>query len=179
MNLKTTFLLIAILTGYNQLSAQRIIQRRPAAEQATRKRDAGSPIDSVRLIFPGAQKIEKINSCWNAAKDQKGNTLGYVLNSIEYGKENKGFGDDVPTWVILDKKGVIRKVCIINSYETRSYQRLVHRKKFYNQWLGLNLQSAGNKDIDIVTGATLTSTAVKNNMKLIIDQAIKTKPAGL
>lgn len=179
MKFKITLMLIIILCGYNQLSAQRIIQRRPAAEQAKRKRDAGTPIDSVRLLFPAAQTIEKINTCWNAAKDQKGNTLGYVLNSIEYGKENKGFGDDVPTWVILDKKGIIQKVCIINSYETRSYQRLVHRKKFYNQWVGKSLQEAKNKEVDIVTGATLTSTAIKNNMKLIIDQAIKNKPSGI
>lgn len=172
------FLLITILINLNPLSAQRIIQRRPAAEQAKRKRDAGSPIDTVRLIFPEAHTIEKINPSWNAVKDANNNTLGYVLNSLEYGKENKGYGDDVPTWVITDKKGTIQKVCIINSYETRSYQRLIHRKKFYEQWVGKSLEESKNMKVDIVSGATLTSTAVKNNMQLIIDNALKNKPAN-
>lgn len=158
--------------------AQRIIQRRPAQEQATRKRDAGTPLDSVKSIFPNTLRIDKINNYWNAAKDKNGNTLGFVFSSLEYGKENKGFGDDVPTWVITDKKGIIKKVCIINSYETRSYQRLVHRKKFYQQWIGKSLEESKSMKVDIVSGATLTSTAIKNNMQLIIDNALKNKPAN-
>lgn len=175
---KIILLFVICGTLYSSAIAQRIIQRRPAQEQATRKRDAGNPLDSVKSIFPNASKIDPLNSYWNAAKDQKGNTLGFVFSSLEYGKENKGFGDDVPTWVITDKKGIIKKVCIINSYETRSYQRLVHRKKFYQQWVGKTLEESKNMKVDIVSGATLTSTAIKNNMQLIIGNALRNKPAN-
>lgn len=179
MQIKTILLSIICMLVCGTLYSQRIIQRRPPQEQATRKRDAGSPLDTVRTVFPNTNKIEQINKYWNAAKDNKGNTLGYVFTSQDYGQENKGFGDDVPTWVITDKKGIIKKVCIIGSYETRSYLRYVHRKKFYQQWTGKGLGESREMKVDIVSGATLTSTAVKNNMRLIISNALKSKPEGI
>lgn len=139
-----------------------------------RKKD--SPVDTVKTVLPKVSAIKPINEVWNKAVDAKGNLLGYVFNSEKYGVDIFGYYEDVPTLVVTDKNHKILKVSVINSYETEDYLRRIRKNGFFSKWNGKQIQSAKDLKVDAVSGATLTSEAVIDNMKLISEKAVKTQP---
>lgn len=142
----------------------------------TPQRKVDSPIDTVKLIYPKATTIQPINDIWNKAVDSKGNLLGYVFNSQIYGVDNLGYYEDVPVLVITDKSENIQYVSIINSLETPSYLADVYGSGFLQKWNGKKIKELKSVEVDAVSGATLTSEAVIENMKLISTKAAEKQP---
>lgn len=168
---RTSFWVAALLVAATTLLAQNPHAggKRPAP---TRKVD--SPIDTVKAVYPSATAIKPVNSIWNQIVDAKGNLLGYLFNSQAYGTKNFGFYEDVPVLVITDKAQKIQRVAVVNSFETPKYLRTIHQSGFYQKWVGKTIKEAATLEVDIVTGATLTSEAVLENMKLIGQKATTT-----
>lgn len=142
--------------------------------EPVRKKD--SPVDTVKTVLPKVSAIKPINDVWNKAVDAKGNLLGYVFNSEKYGIDIFGYYEDVPTLVVTDKNYKILKVSVINSYETEEYLGRVRKKGFFSKWNGKQIQSVKDLKVDAVSGATLTSEAVIDNVKLISEKAVKSQP---
>lgn len=140
------------------------------------QRKVDSPIDTVKLVHPKATAIQPINDIWNKAIDAKGNLLGYVFNSQLYGVDNLGYYEDVPVLVITDKTEKITYVSIINSLETPSYLDDIYSSGFLQKWNGKKIKELKEVEVDGVTGATLTSEAVIENMKLISTKAVEKQP---
>ncbi|MGL4411580.1 MAG: FMN-binding protein [Bacteroidales bacterium] len=138
--------------------------------EPTRKAD--SIIDSVRTVYPSAAEIKPINTIWNSVIDKKGKEVGYLFNSQEYGSDIWGYYEDVPTIVVTDKSHKIVKVAVVNSFETPSYLNKIYRSGFLKRWNGTDIKDASKRSVDAVTGATLTSEAVIENIKLISDKSI-------
>ncbi|MGL5013846.1 MAG: FMN-binding protein [Bacteroidales bacterium] len=138
--------------------------------EPTRKVD--SIIDSVRTVYPSAADIKPINTIWNSIIDNKGKEVGYLFNSQEYGSDIWGYYEDVPTIVVTDKSHKIVKVAVVNSFETPSYLNKIYRSGFFKRWNGTDIKDASKRSVDVVTGATLTSEAVIENIKLISDKSI-------
>lgn len=142
--------------------------------EPVRKKD--SPVDTVKTVLPKVSAIKPVNDVWNKAVDAKGNLLGYVFNSEKYGVDIFGYFEDVPTLVVTDKNYKILKVSVINSYETEEYLRKIRKNGFFSKWNGKTIQSAKDLKVDAVSGATLTTEAVIDNVKLISEKAVKTQP---
>ncbi|MGL4993195.1 MAG: FMN-binding protein [Bacteroidales bacterium] len=138
--------------------------------EPTRKAD--SIIDSVRTVYPSAADIKPLNTIWNSIIDKKGNQVGFLFNSQEYGTDIWGYYEDVPTIVVTDKSHKIVKVAVVNSLETPSYLNKIYRSGFLKKWNGIDIKEASKTNVDAVTGATLTSEAVIENIKLISDKSI-------
>lgn len=139
-----------------------------------RKKD--SPVDTVKTVLPKVSAIKPINEVWNKAVDAKGNLLGYVFNSEKYGVDIFGYYEDVPTLVVTDKNHKILKVSVINSYETESYLNKIRKSGFFLKWTGKQIQSVQDFKVDAVSGATLTSEAVIDNVKLISEKSRHSEP---
>ncbi|MGL4852839.1 MAG: FMN-binding protein [Phocaeicola sp.] len=151
-----------------------ITAQAPKRSRRVPERKLDSPLDTVKLIYPKATAIQPINSVWNKAVDNKGNLLGYVFNSEVYGIDNLGYYEDVPVLVVTDKSEKIQYVSIINSYETPEYVEDIYRSGFMERWNGKKLTDIQSIEVDGVSGATLTSEAVIENMKLIANKALTT-----
>lgn len=168
---KLAILTFSLLCASLLLTAQG--QRRA---KRTPQRKVDSPIDTVKLIYPKATDILPINTVWNKVIDAKGNLLGYVFNSQEYGVDNLGYYEDVPVLVVTDKAEKIQSVSIINSLETPSYVRDVYSSGFMQKWNGKKIKELNSVEVDAVSGATFTTEAVIQNMKLISTKAIENQP---
>ncbi|MGL5317850.1 MAG: FMN-binding protein [Bacteroidales bacterium] len=148
------------------------ISAKPA--EPVRKKD--SPVDTVRTVLPKTVAIQPVNEIWSKAVDAKGRLLGYVFNSEKYGIDIFGYYEDVPTLVVTDSQQKILKVSVINSYETEEYLTIIRNKGFFSKWNGKQIQSAKDLKVDAITGATLTTEAIIDNIKLISEKAVKTQP---
>ena len=123
------------------------------------------PVSEVQPYFADAAKTKAIDTAFYEVKDAKGKKLGTVLFSSPYSDQVKGFNGPTPLLIALDADGRIKDVVLLENQETPNFAKRVVDGGLYQAWNGLTVDEALNKDVDAVSGATYTSTGVKNSLK--------------
>ena len=123
------------------------------------------PVEEVRPYFADAAKTKAIDTAYYEVKDAKGNKLGTVLFSSPYSDNVIGFNGPTPLLIALDAEGRIKTVALLENEETPRFAQRVEEGGLYESWNGLTVDETLNKDVDAVSGATYTSTGVKNSLK--------------
>ncbi len=95
----------------------------------------------------------------------------YVVNTTTLGADVKGYRGAVPTEVYIKKNKVVKVVLLKNS-EGPKYLQMVTAGMLTN-FEGKKIDEAVK--VDGVTGATYTSEAVKENVRLALDYYKKNK----
>ncbi len=97
-----------------------------------------------------------------ALKD--GNIIGYIFKTVE-----KGYGGDVSVMTAVNVDGTVKSVAILDvSNETPGLGQNAAKESFYSQYAGKksgisllkNGADSAKNEVNAVTGATITSTAV-------------------
>ncbi len=91
----------------------------------------------------------------------------YVVNTTTLGKDIIGYVSPTPVKVYIKKNKVV-KVEFLKNQETPKYMAKV-KKNLLNKWDGQKVNDAQKLQVDAVTGATFTSDAIKENVKLALD----------
>lgn len=91
----------------------------------------------------------------------------YVVNTTTLGKNVTGYVSTTPLKVYI-KKNKVEKVEALKNQETPKYFARV-KKALLNKWDGLKVKDAAALKVDAVTGATFSSDAVVENVKLALD----------
>ena len=113
-----------------------------------------------------------------SAAPQKDNVMTkedgmYVVNTTTLGKNVTGYVCATPVKIYI-KKDKIVKVEALKNEETPKYMARV-KKNLLNKWDGMKVKDAQKMEVDGVTGATFTSDAIKENIKLGLDYYKKHK----
>ena len=110
-----------------------------------------------------------------------GETAAYIFT-----ESAKGYGDDVSVMTAVKPDGTVAGVAILDvSNETPGLGQNAAKESFYSQYAGLkrgvsllkNGAKAENNEVDAVTGATITSTAVTRAVNAALDDFEKVKGA--
>lgn len=110
-----------------------------------------------------------------------GDTAAYIFT-----KSAKGYGGDVSVMTAVKPDGTVAGVAILDvSGETPGLGQNAAKESFYSQYAGLkkgvsllkNGAKAENNEVDAVTGATITSTAVTRAVNAALDDFEKVKGA--
>ena len=91
----------------------------------------------------------------------------YVINTTEIGKDIEGYQATTPLKVYI-KKDKVEKIEFLKSQETPKYYAKV-KKALLNTWDGKKVKDAKALKVDAVTGATFSSDAVIENVRLALD----------
>ena len=91
----------------------------------------------------------------------------YVINTTEIGRDIEGYQATTPLKVYI-KKDKVEKIEFLKSQETPKYYVKV-KKALLNKWDGKKVKDAKTQNIDAVTGATYSSEAVIENVRLALD----------
>lgn len=91
----------------------------------------------------------------------------YVINTTEIGKDIEGYQATTPLKVYI-KKDKVEKIEFLKSQETPKYYVKV-KKALLNKWDGKKVKDAKTLNVDAVTGATYSSEAVIENVRLALD----------
>ena len=91
----------------------------------------------------------------------------YVINTTEIGKDIEGYQATTPLKVYI-KKDKVEKIEFLKSQETPKYYVKV-KKALLNKWDGMKVKDAKTQKVDAVTGATYSSEAVIENVRLALD----------
>ncbi len=98
-----------------------------------------------------------INACY-VGKDDSGSVVGYALSVT-----SKGFGGNVTMALGLTPEGEIRKISFTELNETAGLGMRADEDSFKDQFVGKRGSiTYGQDGVEAMSGATVTSTAVKN-----------------
>ncbi len=143
---------VALLLGLVNMITKDPIEAYGKEKQA-RAMETVLAADSYELIEnSNAEKVELVDSVYQAGDK------GWVVMVTP-----SGFGGEIQMAVGIDKDGVITGVSIISMSETSGLGANAKRESFRSQYVGKSGSVALTKqggEIDALTGATVTSTAV-------------------
>ena len=97
----------------------------------------------------------------------------YVVNTTELGKKVDGYAGPTPLKVYI-RKGKVEKIEFLPNQETPKYWNAV-KKQMQNAWDGMKVAEAKAAQVDGRTGATFSSDAVKENVRLALEYYEKNK----
>ena len=114
--------------------------------------------------IPGACSIEGKKDYF-IGLDKKSMKLGYAFRVYP-----KGYGGTIDMVVGIDLKGRVAGIKIISMNETPGLGMKASESKFLRQFTGKTFKSPlkAKKDVDAITGATITSQAVSDGVKLAL-----------
>lgn len=88
----------------------------------------------------------------------------YIVNTSELSQNVNGYNGPTPLKIYI-KGDVIQKVEALPNQETPGFFARV-QENLLNKWNGMTVKQAATADVDVVTGATYSSNAVKENVKI-------------
>lgn len=90
-----------------------------------------------------------------------------VINTTTLGKDVQGYLGTTPLKIYIEKNKVV-KIEALKNQETPKYFLKV-KKELLEKWNGMKVKDAQKLKVDAVTGATYSSNAVIDNVKLGLD----------
>lgn len=119
----------------------------------------------VRDFFPSAVALEARGDM-QAVKDESGVMLGYVLQTAPEANDVIGYSGPTNTLVVLDPRGKVLGLRILHSADTTDHvAEVVKTRSFFKQFLGLKPVEVQQLSPAVVSGATLTSSAIAEGLQ--------------
>ncbi len=123
--------------------------------------------EAAKQIFKTAVTFEKTGEdCVFDVFDSAKNQIGRVLYAKPDETSVAGFGGKLRVVVGLDKSGKIAGIELGENYESRGFIERVRNEGFFEKWNSLTIEEAAKADVDTVSGATMSTTAIKSMVAL-------------
>ena len=108
------------------------------------------------------------NDCY-LLYDKSEKLVGKALFSMPYCADIKGYAGNIPLVVLLSPDDKVQKVHLLDNTETPSFLNRVVEKGFLENWTGLSVDEAKAKQVDAVTGATYSSSAISKSVRVRLE----------
>jgi len=114
-----------------------------------------------RECLPGSSSIKTVKDHY-VGYDKNGRVTGYAFRVMP-----KGYGGTIDMVVGINTKGHVLGVKILSMKETPGLGSKAAEPKFLDQFIGKTSKNPikAKKDVDAITGATITSQAVSDGVK--------------
>lgn len=162
--MKKFFRIFRILIVAAAFTAAFFVMHKPAAPQT----DACSlDKDAAKRIFRTAESFEKTGEeCIYNVLDASKKLLGRVVYAKPDGTTVAGFGGKLRVVVGISPDGKIAGIELGENYESVGFIERVREAGFFEKWNGLSVEEAAKADVDTVSGATMSTTAIKSMVAL-------------
>ena len=97
----------------------------------------------------------------------------YVVNTTSLATDVEGYIGTTPLKIYIQKNKIL-KIETLHNQETPKYFAKI-KKQLLDKWNGMTVKEAQKAQVDGVTGATMSSDAVKENVKRGLDYYQKHK----
>lgn len=125
-------------------------------------------------VFPEAKQFREIREKEFAVEDGAGKLLGRLfLESIDDTERRFGYAGTVEVALLFDAEEHVAGVLIGKNVETRRYLNRIRRAKFLERWNGLSMEELPGKEVDAVTGATLSCDAISHGVRRLAERCLK------
>ena len=137
----------------------------------------GGEIDAITAAtITSSAVVRGVNDAVTMLAEKAGFTIQQAASAVEekgngrYATEKQGFAGPVYVELALDGEGKITEIAIGDDRfsETSGFGAKAREEAFYGQYIGKTGQLTLGQDIDEISGATITSTAVNDAVNLIL-----------
>lgn len=154
-----------------KIAERTLIDAETARKEVFSDADSFKKIDDLDAIVTAKEEYQLVKEAYQAIK---GNVAaGYVFKL-----EPKGYGGSISMTVGVDKSGKLTGVKVGDNKETPGLGTKAAEKPFISQFVGktpkealtvVKRKAAKNEEIEAISGATITSTAVTKSVQAAID----------
>lgn len=117
-------------------------------------------VERVRDYFPSAAVLAPQGGML-AVQDESGITLGHVMQTSPEADDIIGYAGPTNTLIALDSRGRVLGLRILKSSDTTDHvAEVVGARSFFKQFTDKKPAEMANLQVDAVSGATLTSSAI-------------------
>ena len=125
-------------------------------------------------VFPEAKQYREVREKEFSIHDDAGKVLGRLfLESIDDTERRFGYAGTVEVALLFDGENRVAGVLIGKNAETRRYLNRIRRAKFLERWNGLSMEELPGKEVDAVTGATLSCDAISHGVRRLAERCLK------
>jgi uncharacterized protein with FMN-binding domain len=124
-----------------------------------------------RMMILLAAAAVLLGACAAKNKPKQGS---YVINTEQLGKEVMGYAGTTPLEIHV-KNGKIEKIVALPNSETPGFFQLVLDSKIFSSLTDKTIEEASEVQLDAVSGATWSSKAVIENIRLGLKEAASRK----
>jgi Na+-translocating ferredoxin:NAD+ oxidoreductase RnfG subunit len=147
---------IALVARYDVIEARTSVKRAPTLEE-------------LRAVSPEAANATRLDDpiphYRASVETAAGSVPAAIVSTTALPPAVKGYVDEINTLVVVDDTGAIRGIKVIADRETPEYMRRVLDSGFLERFMGKSVTGASGLDkIDAVTGATITATAIRDDV---------------
>mgnify|MGYP000217862361 FL=1 len=143
-------------------------------EQARQKLE-----QSVLVVIPGATRMEEIQKedmTIYVGLDDEGNKKGIAFKTV-----GSGFNGSIEIMVGYNpKEGKLLGIEILSMSETPGLGARIQEEAFKGQFKGKSVEDefVAKQDVEAISGATISSTAVASAIKTSLDKVVEIFPVG-
>ena len=87
-----------------------------------------------------------------------------IVNTTELGKNVKGYRGTTPLKIHIKADKIVKVEALPNKETPQYFQKI--KTQLLKKWNGVSVKKLADKKIDGITGATISSNAVKKNVEL-------------
>jgi len=153
----SVFLMVACALAAGVLSVTYVATEGRIEQQKTAELNLALSNECI----PGAASIKEAKDYF-VGFDKKHRAIGYAFRVYP-----KGYGGTIDMVVGIDLKGRVAGIKIISMNETPGLGMKASESNFLRQFMGKTFKSPlkAKKDVDAITGATITSQAIADGVK--------------
>jgi len=138
-------------------------------------------IGDVQRIFSSAAtlKIGEQDSTIVFVYNAERELLGQVICSSPYADSIIGYAGPTPVLIGITACDTIVGVTLLANDESPGYIRKIQKKDFFTRWNGMSVKAALNADVDVVSGATYSTDAIIQNVRIRLSKYATVQPEEL
>ena len=123
--------------------------------------------EAAKKIFAAAESFKKIGEkCFYDVFDKNSENIGRVLYTRPDENSIAGFGGNLRVVVGIDQNGKIAGIELGENYESVGFIDNVRDAGFFAKWNGKSVEDAAKAEVDTVSGATMSTRAIKSMVAL-------------
>ncbi len=123
--------------------------------------------EAARKIFAAAGSFKKIGEeCFYDVFDKNSENIGRVLYAKPEEDSTGGFGGKLRVVVGISPEGKIAGIELGENYESVGFIERVRNEGFFKKWNGKSVTDAAVAEVDTVSGATMSTRAIKSMLAL-------------
>ena len=116
------------------------------------------PLDAVKKYFPTCTSVEKVNEVQE---------VGKLLVTTPIADDLIGYAGNVPLFLAVSEEEVILGLTLLDNSESPGFLRRLEKKNLFSAWDGKTLEEAALLNVEAVSGATMSSDAIRGSVKRV------------
>jgi len=173
-NLRAKLPQLVVLLVIIAIVGIRTLQNGDGAKSKAESAPNEDVLSSLKGIIPEAAAIEHDGVEQWIIKNKNEEAIGKAIIAQQTTRKIIGYSGPIPMVIVLDKNDKVRGIELLENDETPEFLETVENEGFLEGWNGLVVAQAVGKNMDAVSGATYSSTAIGETVRQRLAEYAKT-----